>query len=183
MRNPLFLIMALLLPLFTGCKEISSLQLVQDRPEDIQQLLEQDEFARARQLTGRYPAIDTPELQILITTQEVAFVDNIHTWARSLESENDLLGAVQLLSDALQKVPNSNLLREYRNRLEIERLEKIRANEKHQLIARAEYILSQKALYLQHDNLEQPNLIQRWEHARNRMDLENVARKLRSTPC
>lgn len=179
MRNPLILIMALLLPLLTGCKEISSLQLVHDRPEDIQQLLENDEYARARQLTGKYPEIDTQELQVRITTLEVAYEDNIYKWARSLESENDLLGAVQLLSDALQKVPNSNMLRDYRNRLETERLEKIRTNEKQQLIARAEYILSQKALYLQHDNLEHPSLIQRWEHARNKMDLENVARKLR----
>ena len=178
MRNPIFLIVALLLPLFTGCKEIGSLQLAQDRPEDIQQLLEHDEFARARQLTGKYPAIDTPELQALISTQEAAYEDNIYTWARALESENDLLGAVQLLSNALQKVPNNDMLRGYRNRLEKERLERIRANEKHQLIARAEYILSQKMLYQQQHNLQQPNLVQRWEHTRNGRELKSVAKQL-----
>ncbi len=180
MRNLVLLVTVLLLPLLTGCKEMISLQMAQDQPEDIQQLLEHDEFARARQLTGKYPAIDTPELQVRIATQEVAYEDNIYTWARSLESKNDLLGAVQLLSDALQKVPNSDMLRDYRNRLETERLEKIRVNEKHQLIARAEYILSQKALYQQYDNLKQPSLIHRWEHARNRTDLENVAKQLRN---
>ena len=90
MRNLVLLVTVLLLPLFTGCKEMISLQMAQDQPEDIQQLLEHDEFARARQLTGKYPAIDTPELQVRIATQEVAYEDNIYTWARSLESKNDL---------------------------------------------------------------------------------------------
>lgn len=169
----------LLLPLFTGCKAMNSLQLAQYQPEDIQQLLEHNEFARARQLTGKYPAIDTPELQALISTQEAAYEERILTEARTLESENDLHGAVQLLSGVLQKVPNSNMLREYRNRLEKERLEKIRSNERHQLVARAEYILNQEMFYQQQHKLETPNLIQRWEQTRNDRESETVAKQLR----
>jgi len=180
MRNPVFLMMVLLLPLFTGCKAVNSLQLALDQPEDIQQLLEHNEFARARQLTGKYPSIDTPELQARISTQEAAYEDSTLTEARTLESENDLHGAVQLLSGVLQKVPNSSMLREYRNRLEKERLEKIRSNDRHQLIARAEYILNQEMYYQQQYKLEEPNLIQRWEQTRNDRDSETVARQLRT---
>jgi len=179
MRKPIFLMMVLLLPLFTGCTTMNSLQLAQDQPEDIQQLLEHNEFARARQLTGKYPAIDTPELQALISMQEAAYEDSASTEARTLESENNLYGAVQLLSGVLQKVPNSNMLREYRNRLEKERLEKIRSNERHHLIARAEYILNQEMFYQQQHKLETPNLIQRWGQTRNDRESETVAKQLR----
>ena len=85
MRNPVLLLIALSLPLFPGCKELNSLQLVQDQPEDLQQLLEQDNFARARQLTGKYPAIDSPELQARISTQEAAYEGSIITGAGKLE--------------------------------------------------------------------------------------------------
>jgi hypothetical protein len=179
MRNPVLLLIALLLPLFSGCKELNSLQLVQDQPEDLQQLLEQNNFARARQLTGKYPAIDSPELQARISTQETAHEDSIITRARDLESDDKLLAAVQLLSNALQKIPNSEVLREYRNRLEKERLEKLRANEIRQLMAQAEYILYQKNLYEQQHNLQSPNMIQRWENTRNDRESETLAKQLR----
>ena len=179
MRNPALLLIALLLPLFSGCKELNSLQLGQDQPEDLQQLLEQDNFARARQLTGKYPAIDSSELQARIGTQEAAYEGSIITGARELESEDRLLDAVQLLSNALQKIPNSEVLREYRNRLEKERIEKVRTNEIRQLMARAEYLLHQKKFYEQQQNLQLPNMIQNWEHTRNDRQSETLARQLR----
>jgi len=179
MRNPVLLLIALSLPLFPGCKEINNLQLVQDQPEDLQQLLEQNNFARARQLTGKYPAIDSPELQARISTQETAYEGSIITGAGELESEDKLLEAVQLLSNALQKAPNSEVLREYRNRLEKERIEKLRTNEIRQLMARAEYLLHQKIFYEQQQNLQSPNMIQNWEHTRNDRESETLARQLR----
>jgi len=179
MRNPVLLLMVLLLPLFPGCKEINSLQLAQDRPEDIQQLLEQNEFARARQLTGKYPTIDTPELQARISTQEVAYEDSIITRVRKLESEDDLLGAVQLLSSTLQKIPNSNSLREYRNRLDKKRLEKLRASEGRQLMERAKYVLNQKKYYQQQHNLQSPGMMQHWQHTRNDREAETLAKQLK----
>ena len=180
MRNPALLLIALLLPLFPGCKEINSLLLAQDQPEDIQQLLEQNEFARARQLTGKYPAIDTPELQARISTQEAAYEDSIITRAHELETEDDLLGSVQLLSNTLQKIPNSNSLREYRNRLDRERLEKLRTSEADQLMARAEYVLYQKTFYQQQHNLQSPGMMQHWEHTRNDREAETLAKQLKS---
>jgi hypothetical protein len=179
MRNPVLLLIVLLLPLFPGCKEINSLQLGQDQPEDLQQLLEQNNIARARQLTGKYPAIDSPELQARISTQEAAYEDSIITRAGELESEEKLLEAVQLLSNALQKTPNSKVLREYRNSLEKERIEKIRTNEIRHLMARAEYLLYQKNFYAQQQNLQAPNMIQNWEHTRNDRESETLARQLR----
>jgi hypothetical protein len=179
MRNPILLLIALSLPLFPGCKELNSLQLVQDQPEDLQQLLEQNNFARARQLTGKYPAIDSPELQARISTQEAAYEDSIITGAGELESEDNLLEAVQLLSNALQKAPNSEVLREYRNRLEKERLEKLRTNETRQLMARAEFLLHQKKFYEQQNKLQSTSVIQNWEHTRNDRESETLARQLR----
>ena len=179
MRNPALLLIALLLPLFSGCKEISSLNLGQDQPGDLQQLLEQNEFARARRLTARYPAIDTTEMQARISTEEAAYEDIIITRAGELEAEDNLLEAVQLLSNTLQNIPNSKRIREYRNRLDKERLEKLRANEGRQLMARSEYVLNQKKLYQQQHNLQSPSMVQHWQHARNDREAEELAKQLR----
>jgi hypothetical protein len=178
MRNPALLLIALLLPLLSGCMKINSLQMAHDQPQDIQQLLEQNEFARVRQLTGKYPAIDTPELQARIRTQEVTYEDSIITRVRELESEDDLLGAVQLLSNTLQKIPNSSSLREYRNKLDKERIEKLRISEGRQLMARAEYVLNQKKFYQQQHNLQSPGVMQHWEHTRNDREAETLAKQL-----
>jgi len=180
MRNPVLLLIVLLLPLFPGCKEMSSLQLVQDQPEDIQQLLEQNEFARARRLTGKNPAIDTPELQARISTGEAAYENNIITRARQLEAEDNLLEAVQLLSNTLQRIPNSNSVRTYRNRLDKERLENIRTNERRQLIAQAEYVLNQEKFYQQQHNLQSPGMVQHWEHMRNDREAEALSKQLKN---
>ena len=72
------------------------------------------------------------------------------------------------------------MLREYRNRLEKERLEKVRTSEIHQLMARAEYVLTQEKFYEQQLNLQSPDMIQRWEHTRNDMKSETLAKQLRN---
>ncbi|NIV29209.1 MAG: hypothetical protein GWN58_06770, partial [Anaerolineae bacterium] len=88
-RNFLFLLL-LLLPLLSGCPQVSNIRLGQDTPEDLGQLLENNEYARARMLTGRYPHIDTPEVQSTITTMEAAYESSTYEEARSLETANDL---------------------------------------------------------------------------------------------
>ena len=177
MHKPIIII-TLCTSLLTGCIELGSLKIAQDRPEDIAQLLENNEFSRARRLTERFPAVATAELQAQLSTQEISYENSTLTDANKLESTNELFGAVQLLSSALQQLPHSQILLEYRNRLEEERLENIRTNEQQQIIARAEYILNQRTYYQQQNNLEAPNLIKRWEEARNNKEMETLSEQL-----
>ena len=167
MRKCLPALAGILLPLLVGCSGMDTLSLVQDRPEDIDQLLQQHEYARVRQLTGRYPSLDTPAVRDAVAQQEAGYVDSTLAAARTLESGQDLLGAVQLLSGALQRVPHSEPLRELRNALEQERLRQLRHNEREQLVSRAAYMLDQQQLYQQQVNLQEPSLVQRLESARN----------------
>jgi tetratricopeptide (TPR) repeat protein len=156
----------LLLVLISGCAGMDNLRVLQDSPGDIEQLLEQNEYARIRQLTSRYPEIDTPVLQDLINMREAAYVEAVVTDARRQEAGNDLLGAVENLSVALQRVPHSDELREMRQTLERERVQQLKRNERDRLIARANYMLDELALYRQQANLTPPSLGQRWEISR-----------------
>ena len=179
MRNHvLTLAGAILLSILAGCSGVNTLQLVQDRPEDLQLLLEQHEYSRARQLTGRYPALDSSRVQQDITLRESDYVQSVYTDARALESEHDLLGAVQLLSGALQRVPHSDQLRGLRNSLEQERVHQLKTNERKQLVTRANYMIDQQQLYLQQANLEQPSLTRRWENSRNEKASATLSRQL-----
>jgi len=156
----------LLLALLSGCSGMNNLRVLQDSPEDIEQLLQQDEYARIRQLTGRYPEIDTAVLQDLINMREAAYVESVMAEARRQEAENDLLGAVQSLSVALQRVPHNDALRELRQTLERERVQQLKRNERERLITRANYMLDEQALFQEQANLTPPSLGQRWEIAR-----------------
>ena len=179
MTHKLFrLILALLLPVMASCSSMDTIRLGQDRPENLDSLLEQHEYARARQLTSKYPSLDTLEIQTRITGEEAAYEKNIYSQAHELQSANDLLGAVQVLSDALQKVPHSMSLRELRNAIEPERIQQLQTNEREQLISRANYILGQQQLYHDQTNLEAPSLGQRWEHTRNQKDALKLSGQL-----
>lgn len=167
-----------LLALLYGCTGIDNLRVLQDSPEDIEQLLEQHEYARIRQLTGRYPQIDTPVLQELISQREAAYVESAISTARSQEEENDLLGAVEGLSVALQRVPHNDELRELRHTLERERVQQLKRNERERLIARATYMLEQQALYQQQVNLAPPSIGQRWENSRHEKEAVVLAGQL-----
>jgi len=179
MKHKLFrLILALLLPAMVGCSGMGAIHLGQDRPEDLDRLLEQHEYARVRQLTSKYPSLDTQEIQTRVTREEISYEEKIYSQAHELESGNDLLGAVQLLSAALQKVPHSSLLRELRNAIEPERIKQLQTNEREQLIARANYILDQRQLYNHQTNLESPSLGKRWEHTRNQKEAIKLSERL-----
>jgi hypothetical protein len=179
MKHKLFrFILALLLPVMAGCSGMDTIQLGQDRPEDLDRLLAQHEYARARQLTSKYPSLDTQEVQARVTHEEISYEEKIYSQARELESGNDLLGAVQLLSAALQKVPHSKSLRELRNAIEPERIKQLQTNEREQLIARANYILDQRQLYHDQANLETPSLGKRWENTRNQKEAITLSEQL-----
>lgn len=172
------LLVAILLPLLAACSQMETLRIVQDRPEDLEPLINQHEYARARQLTGKYPSLDTVEVQTWITHQESEYEAAVFAEARTLEENNDLLGAVQLLSGALQKVPHSTLLRELRHTIEQERLAQLKTNEREQLVSRATFMLEQQKLYQDKINLESPSLGQRWENKRNAKEAGELSVKL-----
>ena len=177
-RNVFIFLLVLLLPVITGCSGMDTIRLGQDKPEDLDVLLQQHEYARARQLTSRYASLDTPAVQTRISNDESAYEQQVHAEAIAMESGNDLLGAVQLLSSALQKVPHSKSLRELRNSIEPERVKQLQTNEQEQLIARGRYLLDQQKLYREQANLESPTLGQRWEHKRNLKEARSLAETL-----
>jgi hypothetical protein len=170
--------LVLLLAVIAGCSGMGTIGLSQDNPESINRLLEEHEYARARQLTSKHAFLDTPELQTRISNEEASFEENTYSEARTLESENDLLGAVQLLSSALQKLPHSASLRELRNTIEQERVKQLQTNEREQLIVRAKYALNQQQLYRKQANLESPSLGQRWENQRNQKETITLSTQL-----
>jgi len=177
-RKVIQLLLVLLLPVIAGCSGMDTIRLGQDKPEDLDKLLQQHEYARARQLTSKHASLDTATIQARISNDESAYEKQVHAEALALESSNDLLGAVQVLSTALQKVPHSNSLRELRNTIEPERVKQLQTNEQEQLIARARYILNQQKLYQEQANLEAPTLGQRWEHKRNVKEAQVLAEDL-----
>ena len=172
------LVAAVLLPVMAGCSQMETIRIGQDRPEDLEPLIKQHDYARARQLTGKYPSLDTVEVQTWITSQESAYEAAVFSDARTLEKDNDLLGAVQLLSGALQKIPHSTLLRELRNTIEQQRVEQLKTNEREQLVSRATFMLEQQKLYQDKINLESPSLGQRWENKRNAKEAGELSVKL-----
>lgn len=171
-------ILALLLPVMAGCSGMDTIRLGQDRPADLDRLLAQHEFARARQLTGKYASLDSPEIETRISDEEVAYEKKIISQALELESSNNLLGAVELLSAALQKIPHSMPLRALRNTIEPKRITQLQTNEREQLIARGKYLLDQQQLYQEQANLESPSLAQRWEHTGNRKEAKELSGQL-----
>jgi len=172
------LLAVLLLAMVTGCSQMETLRIGQDRPEDLEPLIKQHEYARARQLTGKYPSLDTIEVQTWITSQESEYEATVFTDARSLEEEKDLMEAVQLLSGALQKIPHSTRLRELRNTIEQARVDQLKINEREQLASQATYMLEQQKLYQDKINLESPSLGQRWENKRNAKEARELSMKL-----
>lgn len=156
----------LLLPLLTGCPQVQTIRIVQDTPADIEPLLEQHEFARVRNLTTLHPEIDTREMQERISHLESAYEQDMLEQARGMERDDELLNAVNLLTEALRRVPHSTPLRELRTATEARRLHQLRVNERNSMTARAEYLLERQELYTEQANLKQPGYEQRREHTK-----------------
>jgi hypothetical protein len=166
----------LILPLLiSGCAQVNNIRLVQDQPDDLGSLLENKEFVRARLLTGKYPSIDTMEVQSTINTLESEYEETVYSQARKLENDKDLLGAVQLLTGSLQKLPHSTLLRAMRTDLEKQRTQQVRINERNMLLVRAGYLLEQRELYQQQVKLTPPALSQQREYEAQQAESEKIA--------
>ncbi len=155
--------MLALLPLLAGCPRIDSLRVVQDRPEDIEALLTQNEFARIQRLLARHPSLDTTGLQTRVYTRTGIYENSTLADARTLASEGNLHAAVKHLDEALYKLPGSARLTDYKDTLETRRRARLQENERLQLLSRARHIAEQQLLQREKHRLETPDISQRWQ--------------------
>lgn len=161
-----------------GCAGIDTLQLTLDQPGDIEPLLEQHEFVRVRQLTARHLDLDTPQLRARIVALEKAHEDTVLAGSRDLEAKDDLLAAVELLTAALARIPDSDILRDQRTRVDQKRMQQLQVNAREQLITRGKYIASQLRLYEQQILLRSPSAGEHREYTRNQQEALQLADQL-----
>ena len=173
-----WIIISVLLQTLAGCAGMDTIQLTLDQPKDLDQLLEQHEFVRARQLTARHLFLDTSKQREKIIALEAAYEDRVLSESSELEAKDDLLGAVESLTIALERIPDSDKLRDSRTRLEQKRLQQIQINAREQLITRARYIANHLRLYQQQTHLQIPSAEQRREYARKEQDAMLLADRL-----
>jgi hypothetical protein len=167
-----------LLATLSGCQHLDAIRMEADRPGDFAALIGAGEYGRAEQLLTQYPSLDTPdtrrELEQRIDGYEMAVLSD----ARTRESNDDLYGANQMLTQALLKLPNSVRLNEYKSRLDAERAERLKDNERRELLADTEYYLAQQDIYTERLNLDAPNLVQRWKNSYSQKQAHEMAAKL-----
>jgi hypothetical protein len=83
-----------------------------------------------------------------------------------------------LLTDALQKLPHSTLLRTLRADLEQQRAHQVRLNERDMLLTRAGFLLEQRELYQQQMKLQSPSFLQDREYTRQQAEAQEIAASL-----
>jgi tetratricopeptide (TPR) repeat protein len=98
--------------------------------------------------------------------------------AQARESANDLYGANELLVAALQKLPHSTRLNEYKRQIDTKRAERRKENERRALLAQAEYFLAQQEIYNEHLNLDTPGLVQSWKNSLSQHQAHGLAQRL-----
>jgi len=172
-----FLLVALL-PVLGGCPQLSNIRIVEDTPGDLEALLAEHEYMRVRQLTGKYPSLDSVELQERIRSLEQAYEKSVWSEATSVETSGDLHAAVQVLSDALQKMPHSKRLRDLRNSIEQKRVYLLRVNERETLQARGRYLSEQLRLYEDNSKLDPPGRFRQAAHERDLADAIELSARL-----
>jgi hypothetical protein len=167
-----------LLALLAGCQHLSTLRLEPDRPGDLGTLILEQEYGRARQLLVQYPYLDTPETRMKLNEQIGAYETAILSDSRTMASKNDLYHANELLAVALRKLPDSPRLNEYKCRLEAERAERLRENERRELLTDAEYFVAQQEVYEERLNLDTPSLVQRMKNRLSQQQANDLAARL-----
>ena len=172
----IFLLMAI--PLLGGCPQVGNIRITDDAPEDLDSLLAEHEYMRVRQLTGKYPSLDSTELQTRLRKLEQQYEQDIWHEATREESGGDLLAAVRILSDALQKMPHSNRLRDLRNSIEKKRVGQLRKNEREILLAKGRYLTARLHMYEVNAKLESTGLTGQLEHERNLAAASSLAGEL-----
>jgi tetratricopeptide (TPR) repeat protein len=177
--KPAKLIALLVLMAFlAGCQHLSAIRLEPDRPGDLGVLMENQEYGRAEQLLIKYSYLDTHETRMKLNEQVSAYETAVLSDALEMESANDLYNANELLAESLRKLPNSPRLNEYKRQLDVERSERLRENERRELLTDAEYFVAQQEIYKEHLNLEIPSLVQRLQNSLSLQQSNDLAVRL-----
>jgi len=167
-----------LIATLAGCQHLNAIRTEADRPDDFTALVGAGEYGRAAQLLTRTPSLNTPdarrELEERIDAYETAVISD----AQARESSDDLYGASQLLAQALLKLPDSARLNEFKARLDAERAQRLRENERRELLAEAEYYLAEQDIYNERLNLDAPSLVDRWKNSYSQKQAHELAGKL-----
>ena len=166
------------LAFLAGCQHLNDLGLEPDRPGEFGMLMENQEYGRAEQLLIRYPYLDTPGNRNKLNERIDVYESAILSDARSWELDNDLYNANELLVVALRKIPNSPRLNEYKERLDAERAERLRENERRELLTDAEYFVAQQEIYKEQLNLDAPSLVQRMKNSLSQQQADDLAKRL-----
>jgi vacuolar-type H+-ATPase subunit F/Vma7 len=177
-RISVILLLVALLPVLGGCTRVSNIRIMEDSPGDLETLLAEHEYMRVRQLTGKYPALDSVELQERVRSLEKEYEKSVWNEATTVEADGDLHAAVQVLSNALQKMPHSDRLRDLRNSIEQKRVYRLRVNERETLQARGRYLSDQLRLYEDNSKLEPPDRSRLTKYERNRKDAIELSARL-----
>jgi tetratricopeptide (TPR) repeat protein len=167
-----------LLAFLSGCQHFSTMRIEQDHPGDLGTLMRNREYDRAEQLLIQYPYLDTPDTRMELNERVSAYETVVLTDARARESVNDLYGANELLVEALLKLPNSPRFNEYKCRLDAERTERLRENERRELLTDAEYFVAQQEIYKEHLSLDNPSLVQRWKNSLSQQQAQDLSARL-----
>ena len=177
MRRPC---LALALLLLSGCAQLDTVRLGQDRPEDLQALMDRHEYARAGQLLDRYPHLDTTGRRQLLHDSISRYESTALDSAQAQAGDENLVGAIGTLDEALLKIPGSSRLQLYRDELDSRRIRRLQENERQQLMARARFLLDEQQLYDEQLNLDIPGLTERWQNTRNLQEIRRLHGELLS---
>jgi hypothetical protein len=179
LSKPFSLVVLLgLLTSLAGCQQLGSIRMEPDRPGDLGALMLEQEYGRAEQLLVEHPNLDTPATRADLNERISAYETLVLSDASAREASDDLYGANELLVVALRKLPNSVRLNEYQSRLDAERAERLKENERRELLADAEYYVAQQEIYREQLNLEAPSLLQRWKNRYNQQQADELVEKL-----
>lgn len=162
----------LLLSLLTGCSHIETIRLGEDRPEDLNALMESGQYERAEQLLNDFPYLDTPGQREHLHGRIAEYEQASLVEAQALESGDKLYYALEVIDKALVNLPHSSVLNDYRRTLANKRDIRLRDNQRKKLASRAEYIVQQRQIYEEQSNLESPGLGKRWT---NTLHLQEAA--------
>jgi tetratricopeptide (TPR) repeat protein len=154
----------LLLSLLAGCTHIDTIGRGENRPEDLNALIESRQYEHAEQLLNNYPYLDKDGRRENLHEQIAKYEQETLAEAEALESNDDLYSALGVLDEALKNLPHSIVLNDYRRNLSSQRDARLQENKRKKLVSRAEYIVQQQQIYEEQQNLEPPGLSNRWIH-------------------
>ena len=165
--------LALLLSL-SGCAQLDTVRIGQDRPEDLQILMDRHEYARAGQLLDRHPHLDTEARRTQLHESISRYEDGTLNSAQKMAGDDNLVGAIGILDEALLKIPGSTRLQYYREDLDNRRTTRLKEHERQKLMARARFLLDEQQLYHEQLNLDPPSLTERWQNSRNLEEIRQL---------